>query len=63
MGEFVAWIIGWDLVLEYAVGAATVAIAWSEYFNRVLECVRPAHPVPMGHSPFEVSPAPACTAS
>ncbi len=30
MGEFVAWIIGWDLVLEYAVGAATVAIAWSE---------------------------------
>ena len=37
MGEFVAWIIGWDLVLEYAVGAATVAIAWSEYLNRVLE--------------------------
>ena len=36
MGEFVAWIIGWDLVLEYAVGAATVAIAWSQYFNRVL---------------------------
>src|SRR6267378_7208802 len=39
MGEFVAWIIGWDLVLEYAVGAATVAIAWSEYFNKVLEYV------------------------
>src|ERR671921_250938 len=37
MGEFVAWIIGWDLVLEYAVGAATVAIGWSEYLNRVLE--------------------------
>ena len=36
MGELVAWIIGWDLVLEYAVGAATVAIAWSQYFNRVL---------------------------
>jgi APA family basic amino acid/polyamine antiporter len=36
MGELVAWIIGWDLVLEYAVGAATVSIAWSEYFNRVL---------------------------
>ena len=29
MGELVAWIIGWDLVLEYAVGAATVAISWS----------------------------------
>src|ERR671931_1111622 len=39
MGELVAWIIGWDLVLEYAVGAATVAIAWSEYFNKVLEYV------------------------
>src|SRR5215216_964930 len=37
MGEFVAWIIGWDLVLEYAVGAATVAIAWSEYFNKLLQ--------------------------
>src|SRR3954451_14269917 len=37
MGELVAWIIGWDLCLEYAVGAATVAIAWSEYFNRVLQ--------------------------
>src|SRR5690606_16645745 len=31
MGEFVAWIIGWDLVLEYAVGAATVASSWSGY--------------------------------
>src|SRR5580704_16730774 len=30
MGELVAWIIGWDLVLEYAIGAATVSIAWSE---------------------------------
>src|SRR5881409_1057127 len=37
MGELVAFIIGWDLCLEYAVGAATVAIAWSEYFNKVLD--------------------------
>src|SRR6187402_2095828 len=36
MGELVAWIIGWDLVLEYAVRAATVAIAWSQYFNTLL---------------------------
>jgi amino acid transporter len=36
MGEFLAWIIGWDLVLEYAVGAATVGIAWSEYLNNLL---------------------------
>src|SRR5882757_4624570 len=31
LGEFVAWIIGWDLVLEYALGAATVAVGWSGY--------------------------------
>jgi APA family basic amino acid/polyamine antiporter len=37
MGEFVAWIIGWDLVLEYAVGAATVSISWSRYFKKFLE--------------------------
>ena len=36
MGEFVAWIIGWALVLEYALGAATVSIAWSEYLNNLL---------------------------
>ncbi|HEY4156355.1 MAG TPA: amino acid permease [Puia sp.] len=37
MGEFVAWIIGWDLVLEYAVGAATVSISWSRYLIKFLE--------------------------
>jgi len=31
MGELFAWIIGWDLVLEYSVGCATVAISWSQY--------------------------------
>src|SRR5947209_7940743 len=31
MGEFIAWLIGWDLILEYAVGATTVAIGWSAY--------------------------------
>ncbi len=36
MGEFVAWIIGWDLVLEYAVGAATVSISWSRYLVKFL---------------------------
>src|SRR6187455_1984973 len=36
MGEFIAWIIGWDLVLEYAVGAATVGISWSRYFGKFL---------------------------
>jgi APA family basic amino acid/polyamine antiporter len=36
LGELFAWIIGWDLVLEYAVGAATVANSWSSYFQSVL---------------------------
>ena len=36
MGRFVAWIIGWDLVLEYAVGAATVSISWSRYLEKFL---------------------------
>jgi APA family basic amino acid/polyamine antiporter len=53
MGEFVAWIIGWDLVLEYAVGAATVAIAWSQYFNRVLAYAGLHIPYQWYHSPFE----------
>ncbi len=37
MGEFIAWIIGWDLVLEYAVGAATVSISWSRYLGKFLD--------------------------
>src|SRR6202171_310558 len=36
LGELFAWIIGWDLVLEYAVGAATVANGWSGYFQSLL---------------------------
>jgi APA family basic amino acid/polyamine antiporter len=54
MGELVAWIIGWDLVLEYAVGAATVGIAWSEYLNKLLERVNMHIPLQWCHSPFEV---------
>ena len=54
MGELVAWIIGWDLVLEYAVGAATVSIAWSQYFNKVLEYFHLHVPFQWCHSPFEV---------
>lgn len=57
MGELVAWIIGWDLILEYAVGAATVGIAWSEYLNNLLTNVIGVKPIPFEwcHSPFEVS--------
>jgi basic amino acid/polyamine antiporter, APA family len=57
MGELIAWIIGWDLVLEYALGAATVAIAWSEYFNKILEFMGIDIPYQFYHSPLEVSPA------
>src|SRR5690606_14606776 len=57
MGELAAWIIGWDLVLEYAVGAATVGIAWSEYLNNFLVEIMHAKPIPYEwcHSPFQVS--------
>src|ERR1700758_3655976 len=56
MGEFVAWIIGWDLILEYAVAAATVSDAWSEYANRVLGWFNTAMPYQWTHSPFEHDP-------
>lgn len=57
MGEMLAWVIGWDLILEYAVGAATVGIAWSEYLNNLLVEVLHLSPVPYEwcHSPFQVS--------
>lgn len=55
MGELLAWIIGWDLVLEYAVGAATVGIAWSEYLNNFLVEIMHMRPIPYEwcHSPFQ----------
>lgn len=56
MGEFIAWIIGWDLILEYAFGAATVAIAWSEYLNKLLANWNMQIPYQWSHSPFETSP-------
>ncbi|CAJ0858673.1 putative amino acid permease YhdG [freshwater sediment metagenome] len=37
LGEIFAWIIGWNLILEYAAGAATVAVGWGGYFNRVMQ--------------------------
>jgi APA family basic amino acid/polyamine antiporter len=57
MGELLAWIIGWDLILEYAVGAATVGIAWSEYLNNLMVNVLHVSPIPYEycHSPFQTS--------
>jgi APA family basic amino acid/polyamine antiporter len=37
LGEFIAWVIGWDLILEYAVASATVSISWSRYVVKLLE--------------------------
>lgn len=67
MGELIAWIIGWALILEYALGAATVSIAWSEYLNNLLtgpdimtqishgikDVTSLAIPYQLCHSPFE----------
>ncbi|WP_118975140.1 amino acid permease [Taibaiella koreensis] len=55
LGEVFAWIIGWDLVLEYAVGAATVAISWSQYLARFLEKIHLQLPYELIHSPFETA--------
>jgi basic amino acid/polyamine antiporter, APA family len=45
LGELVAWIIGWDLILEYAVGNVAVAISWGDYFNTLLRGFNVALPV------------------
>ncbi len=54
MGELVGWIIGWDLVLEYAVGAAVVASGWSGYFRVVLSDLGIHLPVALSHAPGSV---------
>lgn len=53
MGEFIAWIIGWDLVLEYALGAATVGVSWSSYLNQLLKQYDMAIPMEFSSSPSE----------
>lgn len=53
MGRFWAWIIGWDLVLEYAVGAAMVSISWSQYLNKLLMMHGLHIPTALMAGPFE----------
>ena len=53
LGELVAWIIGWDLVLEYAFGAATVAVGWSGHLRAFLQDLGLGLP-PMPHSNFTI---------
>jgi len=51
LGEFFAWLIGWDLILEYAMGAATVAVGWSGYVTSILKDVGIAIPAQVAHAP------------
>ena len=53
MGEFIAWIIGWDLVLEYAAGAATVGVGWSGHFVSLLNDFGIALPASLTNSPSQ----------
>jgi len=53
MGEFMAWIIGWDLVLEYAVGAATVGISWSRYLGKFLQGFGITLPIELTAGPWD----------
>ncbi len=53
MGRLMAWIIGWDLVLEYAVGAAMVSISWSQYLNKLLMMHNMHLPSQIMMGPFE----------
>jgi len=55
MGELIAWIIGWDLVLEYAVGAATVAISWSRYLVKFFANFGITLPAQLVMSPFDTA--------
>jgi len=55
LGEIVAWIIGWDLLLEYAVGASAVAVGWSAYLQNVLHSVGVTLPDVIAHAPTSMT--------
>src|SRR3982750_3255250 len=54
LGEFIAWIIGWDLILEYLFGASTVAVGWSGYFVAFLAKFGLAFPKAYTEAPLTV---------
>ncbi|HKA02320.1 MAG TPA: amino acid permease [Candidatus Solibacter sp.] len=56
MGELLAWIIGWDLVLEYAVGAATVSVSWSSYVTKLFHMYGIELPPNLVHCPWDATP-------
>ncbi len=55
LGEFMAWIIGWDLILEYLFGAATVAVGWSGYFSAFMKELGVNLPAQLTNSPLAYS--------
>ena len=56
LGEIVAWLIGWDLILEYAVGSMTVAIGWSGYMQKLLSGFGIQLPMWMSAAPSALTP-------
>ncbi|HKR08533.1 MAG TPA: amino acid permease [Gemmatimonadaceae bacterium] len=52
LGEFVAWIIGWDLILEYLFGASTVAVGWSGYFDAFMQQIGIKLPTAFTNAPY-----------
>src|SRR5262245_15825501 len=56
-GELFAWIIGWDLILEYAVASATVAHGWSHYFQDFIGILASEWPKALGNAPIDYNPA------
>ena len=57
LGEFVAWIIGWDLILEYLFGASTVAVGWSGYFSAFMEQIGIHLPRAFTNAPYHYTDA------
>src|SRR5208283_351556 len=56
LGELFAWIIGWDLILEYAVASAAVAHGWSQYFQEFAGTFLPRIPAVVARTPFDYNP-------
>src|ERR1044071_9770256 len=56
MGEFIAWVIGWDLILEYSLGATTVAIGWSGYVTSFLHDIGINVPAQLSNAPLAFDP-------
>ncbi|MGB8602058.1 MAG: amino acid permease [Rhizomicrobium sp.] len=61
MGRFMAWFIGWNLVLEYLASGATVAVGWSGYFNDFLRSIGVALPQHLSAAPLCVATDPHCS--